>query len=201
MSDSDTQMIPPLPKGDTNCNPPGMSLWALWREDYITHERSLLSQGFMALAVHRFGNWRMGVRPKLLRAPFSLLYNVLIKSCQFVCGIDLPYTVKVGRRVKLEHFGGMILIAREIGDDVIIRQNTTFGVRSVDQLLGKPMIEDRVDIGCGAVLIGHIRIGHDSVIGANAVVNRDVPPYSLVVGVPGRVVKTLQNPAEHATCE
>ena len=59
-----------------------------------------------------------------------------------------------------------------------------------DRLHELPSIEDRVDIGCGAVLLGSITIGHDSVIGANAVVLKDVPPHSVAVGVPAKVVKT-----------
>jgi acetyltransferase-like isoleucine patch superfamily enzyme len=48
-----------------------------------------------------------------------------------------------------------------------------------------------VDIGAGAVIAGAITIGHDSIIGANAVVLKDVPPYSVCVGVPGKIIKTL----------
>jgi len=182
--------IPPLPRGDINQNPPGMSLWQLIREDLRTHNNRILQQGFLVLALHRFANWRMSIRPRLLRAPFSLLYHLLYPFTEYLCGIKLSYNVKVGRRVRIEHFGGMVLGARSIGDDCVLRQNTTLGVVRPDQLEGKPIIEDRVDIGAGACLLGHITIGHDSIIGANAVVVRDVPPCSVVVGVPGRVIKT-----------
>ena len=47
---------------------------------------------------------------------------------EWTCGISLPYTVRLGRRVRIWHHSGMILHARSIGDDVHIRQNTTFGV-------------------------------------------------------------------------
>jgi serine O-acetyltransferase len=134
----------------------------------------------------------MGVRTKLLRAPLTLLYRLLFKVVEWTCGITLPYTVKLGRRVRIWHHGGMILHAARIGDDVHIRQNTTFGVARRDRLHELPTVEDRVDIGCGAVLLGNITVGHDSVIGANAVVLKDVPPFSVAAGVPARVVKTLQ---------
>jgi serine O-acetyltransferase len=181
--------------GETNQNPPGMGLWALWKEDLRTHEGDLFAQGFWALAVHRFGNARMNIRPKLVRAPFSLLYKILYKFVEWTCGISLNYPVKVGRRVRIWHHGGMILGARSIGDDVHIRQNTTFGVaRRGDHRSQKPIIEDRVDIGCGAVIVGAITIGHDSQIGANAVVLKDIPPYSVAVGVPAKIIKTLTPP-------
>jgi serine O-acetyltransferase len=178
--------------GETNQNPIGMGLLELLREDLRTHERDFFSQGFWAISVHRFGNWRMDIRPKLLRAPFSLLYRFLYKFVEWTCGISLNYPVRVGRRVRIWHHGGMILGARSIGDDVHIRQNTTFGVaRRGDHRSLKPIIEDRADIGAGAVIVGPITIGHDSQIGANAVVLKDVPPLSVAVGVPAKVIKTL----------
>jgi serine O-acetyltransferase len=177
------------PTGDANLNPAGLGLLGLWREDLQTHDGDLFDQGFWAVAVHRFGNWRMGVRPKLARAPFSVLYKVLYKFVEWTCGISLPYTVILGRRVRIWHHGGMILIARSIGDDVHIRQNTTFGIARRDRLFELPVIEDRVDIGCGACILGAITIGHDSLIGANAVVLTDIPPGSTAVGIPARVVR------------
>jgi serine O-acetyltransferase len=174
--------------GEFNQNPKGISFFALLREDLRTHENDLFSQGFWAIAVHRFGNWRMSVRPKLVRLPFTIIYKVLYKLVEWLCGISLAYTVKVGRRVRIWHHGGMILGALSIGDDVHIRQNTTFGVaRRGDGRWMKPTIEDRVDIGAGAVIVGAIRVGHDSVIGANSVVSKDVPPWSIAVGVPANV--------------
>lgn len=179
---------PPLPDGSRNMNPPGIGFWALIREDYLTNEASLASQGFLMLFIHRFGNWRMDVRPRLLRAPLTTAYRVLNKMAQVCFGMKLDYTVKVGRRVKLEHFGGMILGAREIGNDVTVRQNTTFGIRSVDDLNAKPVIGDAVDIGAGAVIVGNIRIGENCIIGANSVVYASVPAGSVVSGVPAQVV-------------
>jgi serine O-acetyltransferase len=82
--------------------------------------------------------------------------------------------------VKLEHFGGMIIGARQIGDDVIIRQNTTMGIRDMSDLSAKPTIEEGVNIGAGAVIVGDIVVGRHSIIGANAVVDTDVPPFSTV---------------------
>ena len=177
-------------RGERNMNPAGMSLFALLGEDLRTHDGNIFEQGFWAVAVHRFGNWRMGL-PKLLRMPCTLLYRFLAKWVEWTCGITLPYTVLLGRRVRIWHHGGMILHAARIGDDVHIRQNTTFGVARKDQLHHLPVIEDRVDIGCGVAIIGSVTLGHDSVIGANAVVVKDVPPHSLAVGVPAKVVKTI----------
>jgi len=185
--------------GKRNNNPPGISFRQLLKEDLRTHEGDWLMQGFWAIAVHRFGNWRMDVRPKLLRAPLSLLYKVAYKFVEWTCGISMPYTVQVGRRVHLWHHGGMIIGALAIGDDVHIRQNITMGVaRRGASWWQKPVIEDRCDIGAGAVIVGPISVGHDSAVGANAVVIKNVPPHSVAVGVPAKVIKTLA-PGESAS--
>ena len=149
------------------------------------------------LLVHRFGNWRMDVRPRILRLPLTILYRILNKLTQILFGMKLDYTVKVGRRVKLEHFGGMILGAREIGNDVTLRQNTTLGIRSVDDLNAKPVLGAFVDVGAGAVIVGNISIGENSIIGANSVVFTSVPPNSVVMGVPARIIgtNTRRNPS------
>jgi serine O-acetyltransferase len=179
---------PPLNRGDRNLNPAGIGFLALLREDLRTHGGNPFEQGFWAIAVHRFGNWRMAL-PKPPRVAMTILYRVLYKCVEWTCGISLPYTVRLGRRVRIWHHGGMILHARSIGDDVTIRQNTTFGLVRPDQPLEIPTIGDRVDIGCGACVLGFITLGHDSRIGANAVVLADVPPGATAVGVPARVIK------------
>lgn len=181
---------PEINCGEQNMNPPGIGLLALLREDLRTHDGKILEQGFWAVAVHRFGNWRMGL-PKVLRAPCTLLYRFLVRWVEWTCGITLPYTVRLGRRVRIWHHGGTILHAASIGDDVHIRQNTTFGIARRDRLHELPTIEARVDIGCGVAILGNVTVGHDSVIGANAVVLEDVPPKSVAAGVPARVVKSI----------
>ena len=82
----------------------------------------------------------------------------------------------------------MFIGAISIGDDVTLRHNTTIGVLHQSEKWKKPVIEDRVDIGSGACILGDITIGHDSVIGANSVVVRSFPPHSTLFGVPARLV-------------
>jgi serine O-acetyltransferase len=184
-----TPATPTARPGSRNMNPPGIGFFSLLREDLRTHDGKLFEQGFWAIATHRFGNWRMSL-PKLIRFPFTLYFRFLTKWIEWTCGITLPYTVKLGRRVRIWHHGGMILHAESIGDDVHIRQNTTFGVAKKDALHQLPIIEDRVDLGCGVAILGPVRVGHDSTIGANAVVVKDIPPNSVAVGIPAKVIKT-----------
>ena len=180
----------PVVPGSRDMNPPGVGFLALLREDLRTHDGRLFEQGFWAVATHRFGNWRMRL-PRVIRPPFTLLYRFLFKWVEWTCGITLPYTVRLGRRVRIWHHGGMILHAQSIGDDVHIRQNTTFGIARRDALHQLPVIGDRCDLGCGVVVLGPVTVGHDSVVGANAVVVKDVPPHSVAVGVPAKVLKTV----------
>ncbi|MGR8929520.1 MAG: serine O-acetyltransferase [Gammaproteobacteria bacterium] len=189
------QTMPLAERGKTNNNPPDIGFLALLKEDFITHDKMFFEQGFWAIALHRFGNWRMDIKPRLLRLPFSLLYRALYRVVEWTCGISLPYTVRLGRRVRIWHHSGMVLHADAIGDDVHIRHNTTFGVARIFQNEELPLIGNRVDIGCGACVLGKVNVGDDAVIGANAVVIRDVPAGSVVVGIPARVVgrKTASN--------
>jgi len=178
--------------GRFNQNPPGIAFGDLIREDYATHGRDFWSQGFWAIAIHRFGNWRMGVKNSLLRAPLTLIYRIMAKHAQWLGGIDLTYTVKVGRRVRIWHHGGMTLEALEIGDDVHIRQNTTFGLRQHgDPRWLKPIIGAGCQIGAGAVIVGPIIVGEGSTIGANVVLAQDVPAGSIVTA-PKPVIKPIR---------
>ena len=173
-------------------NPRGISFLDLLREDFDTHHRNAFSQGFWALAVHRFGNRRMSVKSRLLRMPASLLYKVMAKWVQWLCGIELAYTVKVGRRVRIWHHGGMVLGALEIGDEVEIRQNVTFGVRkNGDGRWMKPVIGKGAQIGAGAVIVGPVVVGEGSTIGANVVLAQDVPPNSLVTA-PKPIIRSMR---------
>lgn len=186
--DSGGTLSDDINNGLHNNNPEGISFRALVAEDYRTHGSNLLSQGFWVLFWHRFGNWRMDLRPRLLRVPFSVLYKIGAKLVEWSTGTFLPYTVVVGRRVRLEYFGSMILVARAVGDDVTIRQNTTFGITSVGKKTKRPTIGDRVDIGAGVVVLGDVKVDADTVIGANAVVNRSHPAGVIVAGVPAKVI-------------
>jgi serine O-acetyltransferase len=174
-------------RGSSNQNPEDIGFWELVAEDYRTHGRNLFEQGFWALFAHRFGNWRMG-QSKLIRAPSTVIYWVMFKLVEWMTGISLWFPVKVGRRVRIWHHSGIVISARAIGDDVHLRQNVTIGVRSVDRLGELPIIESRVDIGAGAVIVGAVVVGQGARIGANAVVSEDVPPGAMAVAAPTQVL-------------
>lgn len=157
-------------------------------EDYRANGRDWTKPGFRTLAIYRFGVWRMTVQTKLLRAPLSVVYRAGFRFCRNIYGIELPYSAIVGRGVVFEHQGGIVVHGRTvIGDGCIIRQNCTFGIRTVDDLDAAPVLGNGVDVGAGAVVLGRVHLGDGAVIGANAVVLVDVPAGALAVGVPAQI--------------
>lgn len=157
------------------------------REDWRTHERQWTRQGLWVMVVYRFGNWRYGIRNRFIRLPFSILYKLLKLLSEILTGIDLPCEAKLGRRFRIDHFGGIVISGDAVfGDDCVIRNGVTVGLRHTGQR-GAPVIGNRADIGAGAKVLGAIEIGDDVAIGANAVVITDVPANSIAVGVPAKV--------------
>lgn len=161
------------------------------RADLRAHDGKWSAQGFWVMVVYRFGRWRYGVRPALLRKLFSLIYKILYKFIQIITGIELPCEVEVGRGFVIDHFGGIVVSGyAKFGDNCRIRNGVVVGLSRVEDPCA-PVIGNNVDIGTGAKLLGPIRIGNNVVIGANAVVIRDVPDNSIAVGVPA-VVKPMR---------
>lgn len=162
-------------------------MFKLIREDYAAHQRDPWRQGVWVMVVYRFGQWRYRVRPAWLRRPLSLAYKFLKIGAQMATGIDLPCEARVGRRLVIEHFGGIVVSGDAvIGDDVTLRHGVTLGLRRTG-VPGAPVIGNGVDIGAGAKILGPVHIGDGAVIGANAVVLCDVPAGALAVGIPARI--------------
>ena len=181
----------PLDDRNVNTNPDDISLWALIAEDYRTTETFIMSRGFFVLLSHRFGNWRFDVKNRFLRLPLNILYRLMFELSGFFCQIHLPCDVPIGRRLNLLHHGGMFFGARRIGNDVILKQNTTLGFKDGYDPNALPTIGDHVEIGAGAVVLGNITIGHHSFVAANSLVLKNVPPHSIAMGVPARIFKKL----------
>ncbi len=156
--------------------------------DWRSHDRDWTRPGFRAIAVYRFGVWRMTIRSKLVRAPFSMLYRCLFRYVRNHYGIELPCSAQVGKGVVIEHQGCIVIHGSAIiGDGCIIRQGVTLGNKNLDQPHDAPRLGNRVNVGAGAKILGAVNIGDDAVIGANAVVLKDVPAGMMAVGVPARI--------------
>ena len=162
-------------------------MFDLLRQDWEVYDRDIWRQGFWVMIAYRFGRWRYTINVRMLRAPLSFIYKLLKIISQLLTGIDLPCEVVVGKRLKIEHFGDIIISGDTvIGDDVVIRNGVTIGLRRTG-VRGAPRIGNRVDIGAGAKVLGDIVIGDDVAIGANAVVLKDIPSGSIAVGIPAQI--------------
>lgn len=138
------------------------------------------------MRIYFLGHYCVNHHIPLVPALLSKLVRVLF-SC------ELPMTCKLHPDCELIHNGlGAIHENTEIGKGTLIYQHVTIGGRNHR---GYPIIGENVFIGCGACILGGIKIGDGARIGANCVVLTDIPPMSTVVGVPGRVVKINTEPA------
>jgi len=162
------------------------------RSDLRAQNGNWAAQGFWALVCYRFGRWRYGVRPVVLRKFFSLVYRIWFKLVQVICGIELPCEAEIGSHFVIDHFGGIIISGyAKFGEHCRVRNGVVVGLRRVDEPIA-PIIGNHVDIGAGAKLLGPIRIGDNVLIGANAVVLCDVPDNSIAIGIPA-VIKQRKN--------
>lgn len=94
----------------------------------------------------------------------------------------------IGRGLVIWHGYSTVLNANQIGDDFQVWQNVTVGKKSTGDIDDRPKIGDNVSVCAGAVVIGRIKIGDDSIVGANATVTKDVPQNVVVVGNPAKVI-------------
>lgn len=168
-----------------------LSLWQQIREDWEAHDRDWTKPGFRAIAVCRFGSWKNRIQNRWLRGPLGIVYTSLYRRVRNHYGVDLPCTVKLGRRVVIEHQGAIVIHGYcVIGDDCVIRQGCTLGNRYLDRPLEAPKLGDRVNVGAGAKILGNVTIGNDVNIGANAVVLSDIPAGKTAVGIPAKILQS-----------
>jgi serine O-acetyltransferase len=143
----------------------------------------LLYPGLHALIVYRIAH-------VFYRLKLFLLARLLSQVARFFTGIEIHPGAKIGKRFFIDHGLGVVIgETAVIGDDVLLYQGSTLGGTGIVQGKRHPTIGNNVVVGAGAKVLGNIMIGDNSYIGANAVVIKDVPANSTVVGVPGRITK------------
>ena len=147
-----------------------------------TLEVLLCYAGLHAIWDHRIAHWRWVHNLKLLARMLSQL-------SRFFTGIEIHPGAVIGRRFFIDHGMGVVIgETAEIGNDVTMYHGVTLGGVSIHKGKSHPTIGDGVVIGAGAKILGAIEIGSGSRVGANAVVVDEIPPDSVVVGVPGHPV-------------
>jgi serine O-acetyltransferase len=145
-------------------------------------ENALVYSGLHAIWSHRLAH-RLWAVPALRGAA-----RVLSQFTRFLTGIEIHPGATIGRRFFIDHGMGVVIgETTEIGDDVMLYHGVTLGGRSLEHGKRHPTLGDRVTVGAGAKILGPVRIGDDSAVGANAVVTHDVPPESIATGIPAVV--------------
>jgi serine O-acetyltransferase len=148
-----------------------------------TLEVVLSYPGLHAIWFYRAAHW-------LWLHDLKLLGRLVSQFSRWVTGIEIHPGAKIGRRFFIDHGMGVVIgETAEIGDDVLLYQGVTLGGTSFKKEKRHPTIEDHVMVSAGAAVIGPVTIGRGSRIGAGAVVVSSAPPYSTIVGIPGKIVE------------
>src|SRR5215208_1133858 len=138
--------------------------------------------GFHARLIHRLAY-------RLHQGRLALLARLVSHLNRALTGVEIHPAARIGEGLFIDHGMGVVIDeTAEIGDDVMLYQGVTLGGTSRLREKRHPTLRDGVVVGAHAQLIGAIEIGEGARVGAGSVVVTSVPPYSTVVGVPGRAV-------------
>lgn len=146
----------------------------------------LISKGFRSIFFYRLNSLKFR-NHSILRC---LTYVIIYIFC-----IHIPYTAKIGEGFYIGHTECVVINPLSIlGKNITIMQGVTIGGNMGKFKDGRqaPFIEDNVFIGAGAKVLGPVKVGKNSIIGANAVVLKDVPKDSLAAGVPAKTIKKIE---------
>lgn len=139
--------------------------------------------GLHAIWLYRVAHW-------LWQRKLYFFARWLSQAARWLTGVEIHPGAVIGRRFFIDHGMGVVIgETSEIGDEVTFYHGVTLGGVSLEKGKRHPTLGDNVVVGTGAKILGAIEIGAGSRVGANAVVVKQVPPDSVVVGVPGQIVK------------
>ncbi len=166
----------------------GRDLRAVFERDPAARSRVeviLTYAGFQALMFHRIAHrlWKMKLR---------LVGRLLAQFSRWITGVEIHPGAIIGHGFFIDHGMGVVIgETTEIGDFVTLFQGVTLGGTGKEKGKRHPTLGNHVVVGSGAKVLGNIRIGDFVKIGANSVVLRSVPSNSTVIGIPGRIIKTV----------
>lgn len=157
--------------------------------DYKRYKR-VREKGLISLII-RYPEFRYQIIARM--RSHSRILNILLKPFPVINTLNLYFWCRdIGYSLFIEHGFSTVIACRHIGDNCWINQQVTIGFQGKDS----PWIGNNVEIKAGAKVIGNVTIGDDVIIGANAVVVKDVPSHSIVVGIPAHIIKTRNNSSE-----
>ncbi len=171
-----------------------MGFWSTIKRDYkAVFERDPAARnaleviftypGFHAILLHRISHalwkWKIPLIPRIISA-----------IARFFTGIEIHPAAKIGPGFFIDHGSGVVIgETAEIGEDCLLYQGVTLGGTGKEKGKRHPTLGNHVVVGAGAKILGNIKIGDHVKIGANSVVLKSVPDHSIVVGIPGKVIK------------
>lgn len=140
----------------------------------------LLYPGFIVLVYHRITHF-------LYKKGFRFFPRLISQFAKFITGIEIHPGAKIGRRLFIDHGSGIVIgETTEIGDNCTIYHGVTLGGRGNYKLKRHPTIGNNVLIGCGAKILGDVKVGDNVKIGAMAVVLEDLESNETYIGIPSR---------------
>ena len=160
-------------KNISNKDPAAKNIW------YVI----FLYQGFHILIFYRIGHF-------LYKHKLYFLARLISQIARFLTGIEIHPGAKIGRRLFIDH-GIVIGETASIGNDCTIYHGVTLGGTGKDKFKRHPDLGNNVMVGCGAKILGPIKVGNNVKIGANAVVTKSIEDNVTVVGIPGKIVEKV----------
>jgi len=129
------------------------------------------------------------LKGKTVLLPFFVLTRFIYGRMQMRYGLNIPYSMSIGPGLLIGHYGGVVVNQDvKIGKNCNLNHGVTLGVAYGGKSPGCPVIGDNVFLGAGCKVFGGIRLGDDVAVGANCVVTKSVPDFSVVGGVPGKII-------------
>lgn len=155
----------------------------------------LAYSGFHALLAHRLAHW-------LWKKRIPIIPRLISQFARWITGIEIHPGAQIGRGFFIDHGMGVVIGETAIiGEFVTLFQGVTLGGTGKDRGKRHPTLGNHVVVGAGAKVLGNITIGDFVKIGANSVVLRSVPSNSTVIGIPGRIIKTVGDRMPEATMD
>ena len=158
--------------------------------------KALSNAGFRAVCLYRAGAW-------LYKRNHRFLAGMCQRLMHHLCHCWIAVSAEIGPGFLIGHVGGLVIGFRtRIGRNCDVRQNVTFGgnfQKKDAEGRTQPWVGDNVSFGVGCAVLGPVRIGSNSIVGANSVVTRDVPEGAIVSGVPAQHIKDRWAPESGRT--